>query len=325
MQEYEVKVVKFPKTLLIGIERIIGGDEGVWDAFYRNFGKLFANAPNRKYPNAENCTHAICELLPRNSKGKWDWACNYEYNYFAGIEVTSFDDVPEGAVMRILPEQLCAVIEGEADKELDYQTATDYLYGTWLEKNTYKKDRRFEATWEMYTPNKSGFPYKESVCMPIMEPDCEIIDMPEYSGVYVRFENESGGKAKQQAIEAMHQWALDNNLFAASGEVCFEVYNGSTADDNVFFEVFYRTDNEYPMCEGMKRTSYPALRYARSSNVHHSLEQNSRAILRYINQKDGMKYSHSGEPHKRIWFEEYKIGQAGVDFYTPIDVYFCIE
>jgi len=323
--EYEVKVVKFPKTLLIGVERMIGGDEFVWDAFYRNFDKLFKNAPNRKYPSAENGTHALCELLPRNSKGKWDWTCNFEYNYFAGVEVTSFDDVPEGAAIRILPEQLCAVIDFENDADMDYDSATGYIYKNWLEKSMYKIDFRYNAPWEIYTPNNSGLTYKESVCVPIREMDCEIVEMPGYSGVYVRYEDESWSNVKQQAFEAMQKWAIDNDLFGPSNEVKFEVYNGSTADHNVFFEVFYRADKELPMCEGMRRKTYPPLKYLRSSNVHHSLEPNSRAILRYINQQVEVKHSKSGDFNVRDWFEEYKIGKAGVDFYTPIDVYIHIE
>lgn len=313
--EHEVKIVTLPETKLIGIERIIGGDEWAFDVFYESFDRIFRNAPNRKYPNSENATHALSELLP---DGRW--------NYFIGIEVTSLDDVPDGAVSRELPAQLCAVIGYEGG--IDYKTITGYLYGVWLEQNTYKVDHRFAGTWEYYSPNKDCDVYEERIYMPIMRMEYDIVEIPDYSGVYVRGVSENGSTAKEKAFSTMLAWVKERQLLNQN-EIKLEVFYGKTEDENVFCEIFYRTDYELPMCDGMKRKSYQKQKYFHSSNMHHNLEQNSRAIYRFIKQDAVFSFqdpcSPSCKADDRPYFEEYRLRSPELDMYTPLDVYICIE
>ena len=312
-KEYEVKIVTLPETFLIGIERKIGGDEWSFDVFYDVYDRVFRNASNRKYPKSPNATHGISEHQPDGS-----------YIYFVGIEVTSLDDVPDGAVGRIMPEQLCAVIGNEDD--INYKEVTDYLYGVWLEQNAYKIDFRFPAAWEYYSPNKDCEIYEERIYMPIMPMEYDIVEIPVYSGVYFRAEGETGKLQKDRAFTTMLTWAENQGLFN-KGDVKFEVYWGSTKDGNVFCEVFYKTDEKLPLHEGMKRKSYPDGTYFRSSNIHHVLEPNSRAIMRYIKQSNDISFSDSGEPDYRPYFEEFRFNRKKpkLDLYTPLDVYICVK
>ncbi len=309
--EHEVKIVTLPETKLIGIDSSIGGDEWAYDTFYNAYDKVFRNAPNRKYPNSTNATHALSELRP---DGTW--------NYFIGIEVTSLEDVPQGALCRTLPKQLCAVVGYEGG--LDYQIVSKYLYGTWFERNTYKIEHNYPGTWEYYAPNKDCEVYGESIYMPIMTMDYDIVEIPSYSGVYIRVVHDEKWQAKDKAFSIMLSWAKENNLFDG-GEINLEVYFGNTEDEQVFCEVFYRTEMDLPMCDGMKRKSYPLGKYFHTSSIHNAFEQNGRAIWRYIEQNKSFSFSDSGKPDCRSYFDEYHINRAELDAYTPIDVYVCIQ
>lgn len=313
--EHEVRIVTLPETKLIGIERIIGEEEGIFEVFYEAYDRIFRNAQNRKYPNSENATHALSELMP---DGRW--------NYFIGIEVTSLDNIPDGAVGRELPVQLCAVIGYEGG--LDYRTITEYLYGVWLERNTYKVAHRFAGTWEYYTPNKDCDVYEERIYMPIMPMEYDIIEIPKYSGVYVRGVSENGSQAKEKAFSTMLTWLKLHKLFW-QGEVKLEVFYGKDENDNVFCEIFYRTNYELPLCDDMKRKSYPSKKYFHSSNMHHNLEQNSRAIYRFIKKETKFKISDICDTQQKIddrpYFEEYRLCGPELNMYTPLDVYICIE
>jgi len=312
--EHEVEIVTLPEIKLIGIERKIGGDEWAFDVFYDAYERVFKNAPNRKYPNSENATHALSEMLPDGS-----------YNYFIGVEVTNLDAVPDGAVSRILPPQLCAVVGYEGG--LDYREVTDYLYQIWFEQNTYKTGHLQAypyATVEYYAPNKDSEVYDERIYVPISAMDYSIVEIPVYTGLYVRAVDSEGGKlAKEQAFSAMFKWAAENNLFDGS-EVKFEVYYGDAGNERVFCEVFYRTDQDLPMCDGMKRKIYPTRKYFHTSSIHHFLEPNSRAVWRFVQQQNNLSFSDSGAPDSRPYFEEYRLSRAELDMYTPLDLYVCV-
>jgi AraC-like DNA-binding protein/predicted transcriptional regulator YdeE len=163
----DVDIVLVPATKLIGILRPVGGDH--FEAFYHDYDKIFRNAPNRKYPDSVNITHAMPKV---SSDGK-------SLLYFVGIEVTSLDEIPNGAVGFELPEQLCAVIGFEGG--IDYDTI-HYYFDKWTHSqdkykpDVHKIDCRFPADfawqtyapiWEYYSPNKDSEIYEERIYMPI--------------------------------------------------------------------------------------------------------------------------------------------------------------
>lgn len=163
----DVEIVTVPAIKLIGVERLVG--EGIHEAFYEGYDRVFRNAPNRKYPNSENVTHGFPRLSP-DSKTL----------YFVGIEVANFDNVPDGAVSVELSEQLCAVIGFEGG--IDYDTI-DYYFSKWIncgqskyKINPHKIDPRFSEgeawktyspIWEYYSPNKDCDVYEERIYLPI--------------------------------------------------------------------------------------------------------------------------------------------------------------
>jgi len=58
------------------------------------------------------------------------------YMYYIGIEVTSLADIPDGAIGKVVPSQMYAMIGYEDD--IDYRDVTDYLYRIWFEENVYE-------------------------------------------------------------------------------------------------------------------------------------------------------------------------------------------
>lgn len=165
----DVSIVTIPATKLIGVQNPVGGK--TWDTFYEVYDKVFRNAKNRKYPYSENATHGI----PRPSPdGKM-------LLYFTGIEVTSLDKIPDGAVGIDFPEQLCAVIGFEGG--IDYDTIHYYFEKWTTTQNKYKPDvhkidphlpedfawKTYAPIWEYYSPNKDCEVYEERIYMPIKE------------------------------------------------------------------------------------------------------------------------------------------------------------
>ncbi|MCL2406485.1 MAG: AraC family transcriptional regulator [Defluviitaleaceae bacterium] len=164
---HHVDIVTVPETLLIGVERLVGG--GSFDAFSEIYDRIFRTAPNRKYPNSENATHGIPRVHPDGDK----------LLYFVGVEVTSLDNVPNGAVSFVLPEQLCAVIGYEGG--VDYDEINDYFRDKWIAQSGYKLDphkidpnfpvdyafKTYAPLWEYYSPNKDCPVYEERIYLPI--------------------------------------------------------------------------------------------------------------------------------------------------------------
>lgn len=165
----EVDIVTIPATKLIGVQNPVGGK--TYEVFSEAYDKVFRNAPNRKYPNSENATHGI----PRPS------ADGKILLYFTGIEVTSLDAIPEGAVGIEFPEQLCAVIGFEGG--IDYDTMHYYFEKWTTAQSKYKPDvhkidprlpeecawKTYAPIWEYYSPNKDCNVYEERIYMPIKE------------------------------------------------------------------------------------------------------------------------------------------------------------
>lgn len=166
----DVDVVYMPATKLIGVSRPVGGNS--YGAFYEAYDKIFRNASNRRYPNSENATHGVPQVFPRQNEDNG-------LNYFVGIEVTSFDDVPDGAVCIEMPEQLCAVIGFEGG--IDYDTIA-YYFAKWTkEQEEYKPDpqkidsrfhvdyawKTYHPIYEYYTPNKDCDVYEERIYFPV--------------------------------------------------------------------------------------------------------------------------------------------------------------
>jgi len=153
---HEVQIVTLDEIKLIGIRKSIG-EKDAFEQFYEQYDKIFRNAANRIYPNSTNATYAISIMLG-----------NGKHDYFLGVEVSFFDNIPSDAKTLILPKQKYAVIGYKGG--LDYREITDYFYDTWLSKSGYKSalSENFPfCTVEWYSPNNDTPEYEERMYIPI--------------------------------------------------------------------------------------------------------------------------------------------------------------
>ena len=305
---HNVEIVTFPQTHLIGVENRLNVDEWAPDVFHRMRESVFNNAPNLVHPPCIDkerpytcATHILSIINP-----------DYSYNYFAGVEVKDFSDVPQGVATRIIPEAMFAVIGYEGG--LEFKEIADYLHGEWLENNEYfiaADEKMPYSAIEWYSPH--GFDiYEERVYVPI-KPICyDIKKVDNYSGICFKAINADRSKAKDAAFEAMFAWATDNNLFGKE-PVKFEV----RYDKKQGCEIFYKTAknlSEFTNNIPVEAKSYPGGVYAIAPVMHNFLEAQERAVMRML--RRNKKYKLIGPCH-----EEYILHEAKLDAFTK--VHYC--
>ncbi len=309
-----VEIVTLPKTYLIGIENRLNIDEWAPDVFERMYIDVFKNAPNRVHQDREGYdppyTHASHVISIINSDGS--------YNYFAGIEVTDFSQVPqvEGVVCREIPEIMCALVGYEGG--LDFRTVAGYLYGEWLEKNNYiaaqDKDMPF-CPIEWYSSADFDI-YEERIYMPIKPFAYDIEKISGYNGIYYRAVSNDRCRVKESAFDIMFKWANNNNLFDST-PLKFEVRYGEQQDKKYYCEIFYKTEkpiSDFIIKQPVKIKTYPGGLYAKTTILHHSLEQYERSFVKML--RDNQKYSLIGG-----CYEEYVLHDSKLDFFTVINLY----
>jgi AraC family transcriptional regulator len=71
------------------------------------------------------------------------------FNYICSVEVSDFDDVPEGMISRIIPEQMYAVFRHTGSISFLPETLK-YIWGSWLPKSNYEYAEK--PDFELYTP-----------------------------------------------------------------------------------------------------------------------------------------------------------------------------
>lgn len=164
-EPYErVEIVTLPEIKLIGIERKFRAPEQSFEVFNRLYDDVFKNAPNKVSLNSRHATHVLSIIQP-----------NGDFSIFSGIEVTSFDGVPEKANCYTLPEQEHARLWVCDDKGIGYRNATDFLYLKWLSNNMNEfQSGQTEsypiATVEYFVPEEfctQSNPQTEAVYVPI--------------------------------------------------------------------------------------------------------------------------------------------------------------
>ncbi|MGP4071638.1 GyrI-like domain-containing protein [Piscibacillus sp. B03] len=144
----DVRVEKRDKVTLIGIEiktyGIMKKSEpnsipGLWEEF---------NQSTERIPNVKN-QHEGYGLI-EFPKG---WQLGNRFLYTAGVVVTSVDDVPEGMVVKEIPEQEYAIVRYQGEiKEIG--KGFNYFYNEWLPQSDYQKSGAFE--YEYYGEGFKG-------------------------------------------------------------------------------------------------------------------------------------------------------------------------
>jgi AraC family transcriptional regulator len=71
------------------------------------------------------------------------------FNYICSVEVSDFDDVPEGMISRIIPEQMYAVFRHTGSISFLPETLK-YIWGSWLPKSNYEYVEK--PNFELYSP-----------------------------------------------------------------------------------------------------------------------------------------------------------------------------
>ena len=74
---------------------------------------------------------------------------NVGFTYICAVEVTDFNDVPEGMITRIIPEHLYAVFQHEGPISFLPETLK-YIWGSWLPKSNYEYVEK--PDFELYAP-----------------------------------------------------------------------------------------------------------------------------------------------------------------------------
>ncbi|WP_164880408.1 AraC family transcriptional regulator [Clostridium manihotivorum] len=110
-----------------------------------------------KVKNKVTTSDCIAAYLRNDDNSLTDLAC---------IEVSSFEDVPENMVCRIIPSQKYAMFKFEADKSAEYITPfdlsilTDYIYGVWLPDSNYALAEA--ASLEIWLPTDNSLNHCEA-------------------------------------------------------------------------------------------------------------------------------------------------------------------
>jgi len=71
------------------------------------------------------------------------------FTYICAVEVANFDEVPDGMISRIIPEQMYAVFRHTGDLSLLPETLK-YIWGSWLPKSDYEYVEK--PDFELYSP-----------------------------------------------------------------------------------------------------------------------------------------------------------------------------
>ena len=114
---------------------------------------LWKSFMTRRSDIANNLTNNIISLQVYQSTYFSDFKLTNEFEKWAAIEVTDYDNVPPGMETFSLNEGLYAVFEyrGSSSDNSIFQ----YIYGTWLPASDYQLDDRphFEVLGENYKNN----------------------------------------------------------------------------------------------------------------------------------------------------------------------------
>lgn len=149
-----------PEVKVIGIRGKTSLNDNLlpnlWEDFHRNNSKIANKAEPLKY-------YGICE----NDKPNNQFGENASYSEVVGIEVKSFDYIPDGMVSKIISQGKYAVFthKGSINK---LQETYEYIWGTWIPFSKVEIDMRDD--FELYDERFKGTNNNLSeidICIPI--------------------------------------------------------------------------------------------------------------------------------------------------------------
>lgn len=153
-----IKII--PEVKIIGIRGKTSLNNNLlpdlWEDFHKNNSKITNKAEPLKY-------YGICE----NDKPNNQFGENASYSEVVGIEVKSFDYIPDGMVSKIISQGKYAVFthKGSINK---LQETYEYIWGTWIPFSKVEIDMRDD--FELYDERFKGTNNNLSeidICIPI--------------------------------------------------------------------------------------------------------------------------------------------------------------
>lgn len=139
-----IKVI--PEVKVIGIKGKTALDNNVlpdlWSTFNKNISKIIKKSNPLK-------AYGICENdRPSNQFGE-----NVEYSEIVGVEVTSFEHIPEGMIAKVIPKGKYAVFTHKGSLQ-KLQETYEYIWGTWIPCSKVELDIRDD--FEIYDERFRG-------------------------------------------------------------------------------------------------------------------------------------------------------------------------
>ena len=136
----EPEIVTRPQVKIVGIvSRYTEEDldiETLWSAFRPSVNQIKNRVGNDAF--------GIYEEYRENED-------SVGFSYICSVEVSDFDDVPEGMISREIPEQLYAVFQHKNALTQLHETLK-YIWGSWLPKSKYNYIEK--PDFELYAPSK---------------------------------------------------------------------------------------------------------------------------------------------------------------------------
>lgn len=139
-----IKVI--PEVKVIGIKGKTALDNNVLPDLWSDFNKNISKIINKSTPLK---AYGICE----NDKPSNQFGENIEYSEIVGVEVTSFEHIPEGMVTKVIQKGKYAVFTHKGSLQ-KLQETYEYIWGTWIPFSKVELDIRDD--FEIYDERFRG-------------------------------------------------------------------------------------------------------------------------------------------------------------------------
>ena len=139
------RILEIEKKNLVGVSVKTSLSNNNIPQLWKDFIPRIEGVPNNK-------NTGCYEINPFDSAFKMeDFTEDMEFNKWAAVEVTDFENIPDGLKSVVIEGGKYAVFEHKGSMG-KIQLSFDYIYGTWLPNSTYKLDKKasFERYGEQY-------------------------------------------------------------------------------------------------------------------------------------------------------------------------------
>lgn len=159
------KLLKRPEMTLLGLACNVSLEEGATGNSARQLVEQFF-ARRDELTNCINTNEVIGVLTNPEAVG----AGEASMDYFIGAQVYLSNDIPEGMVYRLIPENEYVVFTLLEREEAAAGAVYDYLYTTWLTSHSYDLCERYHVeVFDVRNWNKESTDIQTDIYFPIRE------------------------------------------------------------------------------------------------------------------------------------------------------------